>query len=513
MSDFIRRARDTTLRVDDPAIAALLVHAVDAAMSAGAVYADARYHVSDTDFLGVQGKVNPPYSDHWGWVSVRALYQGYWGYSARIASVPSMDEVATMGRQATAQAKISARGRPRTVELASAPIVTNGHWETPIEIDPFSVSWDEKNDVMNGFIRSVGYQRLDPFPMRVQVNYTRHSTAFASSEGSSYTQTLYRTGLEYIVGVDTHWQTKKWGVRDADAIATMSGAGWEAVLNAPLERRTPEFVAQANDMRFSKPVDVGRYDIVFDGAALAKLATFQLGAATELDRAMGYLANGAGTSYLDEPLDMLGNHQVGSPLLNVSANRSMPRGAATVQWDSEGVVPDEAVLVKDGMLTDFQTTRESASWLAPYYQKIGKPVRSHGGSVCDFPENAPQQGPHNLVVAPSTRDTSIDALCSGIKRGLAVFSGTSRADHQMLNADSKGDIVYEIRNGKLGQVVDGATLSTRAPELWKNLIGLGGPQTVCNLGFLEPRGYAHTVSAPAACFKQVAVTAIQERSL
>jgi len=311
------------------------------------------------------------------------------------------------------------------------------------------------------------------------MRFARIRERFASTDGSRYDQAVYQTIINYVIAIGQHWRTKKGAMRSGDYFVSGATAGWEALLHAPFEEETLRMIEQAEDARFGVPADVGRYDVVFDGAATAKLANLQLGLSTELDRAMGYLANRDGTSYLNDPLEMLGTYKVGSPALTLTANRSMPKGAATVKWDDEGVEPDDFTLVKDGILTDFQTTRESAGWLKDYYAKAGKPLRSHGGATRHrWMASAPQQGPHNLVLAPAKDDTSFAALCAGVKKGLAVYSGRSKSDQQMLNVETGGDLVYEINNGKLGKVVEGAVLLTRAPDLWKNLLAVGGASTV-----------------------------------
>jgi TldD protein len=501
----------------NPALFPLLTRAIEAARAAGATYADARYLSDSTELWPWGPKPNgPPYTQIECGFGIRALYNGYWGYAASTGRVMLPDRAAALGREAAAQAKTGAKGPSRVVELAPAPVVQNGVWTTPIEIDPFAVAWDEKRDVINGLLR---YYANQPFGAGSEpyLWLTRNEQSFVSTEGSSYSQTLYKTGLNFNIGVGAHWRTHKPGGRLSDRVVTAAGAGWEYILNAPLEIEAARSISQARDATQPIPIDVGRYDVVFDGAALAKYAAMHLGPATELDRAMGYLANSTGTSYLNEPLEMVGSHVIGSPLVNVTANRSMRGGLATVQWDGEGVAPDDAVLVKDGILTDFQTTRESASWLAPYYQKTGKPVRSHGGMLMQYVRAVPAQAAQNLVVAPGKEETSFDALCSGVKKGLAVLSASGQTDQQALNAESSGDIVYEITNGKLGRVIEGGIVLTRSPEFWKNVIGLGGPGTVCAVGLMShSRGWGqesrHTVSAPAALVKQVAVTVNQVRA-
>ena len=60
-----------------------------------------------------------------------------------------------------------------------------------------------------------------------------------------------------------------------------------------------------------------------------------IGHATELDRALGYEAAYAGTSFAT--FDKLGRLQYGSPVMNVTGDRTAVHGLATVGYDDEGV--------------------------------------------------------------------------------------------------------------------------------------------------------------------------------
>jgi len=147
-------------------------------------------------------------------------------------------------------------------------------------------------------------------------------------------------------------------------------------------------------------------------------------------------------------------------------------------------------------------------------------MRSHGGALCGDVEGAPTQAAHNLVLAPAATDTSFDALCSGVKNGLAVLCAGVTVDQQALNGTFGGNIVYEIKGGKLGRVVDGAVFLFRTPEFWKNLVSVGGASTASTIGMATRRRGAsggqmrmHSVSAPAGLVKQVAVTTNTPRVL
>jgi TldD protein len=388
-----------------------------------------------------------------------------------------------LGRSAVQQAVENAKGPAQRVELAPTSVVPNGQWTMPVQIDPFTVSQDEKHDFIGGVWLTDIMNRAYGMRVSMMLGYRKEVRTFASSEGTFQSQTVFDT--DGMLLVDSNNGA---GPDRAFDFLTSAGAGWEYVLGAPYEERLDSIIEDNTRAQRSKPVEIGRYDVVLDARAMATMLDATLASATELDRAMGYLANDEGTSYLDDPLAMLGSYQAGSPLVNVTATRSMPGGVATVKWDEEGVAPVEQALVTKGILTDFQTTRESASWLAPYYQKVGRAVRSSGGASASEATLIPRARNANYVLAPDpAHDATFNDLVAQVKRGYA-FKGTSaRSDFQVLNGvldntEVHTGLVCEIVNGKLGQAVPGAQLAYRAPEFWKNVTALGGARSALDVG-------------------------------
>jgi TldD protein len=257
----------------------------------------------------------------------------------------------------------------------------------------------------------------------------------------------------------------------------------------------------------------GSFDIVFDGYAMASIVDNSLGTALELDRVMGYEANAAGTSYLAPPETILGSAIV-PPSVTLTAERSAPTGAATVKWDAEGVVPSEFTLVKKGVAVDYATSREFAQSLASWYGKQRQPVRSNG---CAGAEDAMSvqliQAP-NTTLHPDTKNTSFEDLVAGVDKGLAVLGGSVMIDHQQLNGEGFGEMVYAIKKGKLAGTVSGAAYLFRSPQFWKNLVALGGAQTSVTRGSQANKGQpqqttAHSVTAVAAHVKDMRVMDIR----
>jgi len=180
-----------------------------------------------------------------------------------------------------------------------------------------------------------------------------------------------------------------------------------------------------------------------------------------------------------------------------------------VKWDDEGVEPVETTLVKDGVLTDFQTTRETATELAPYYTKRGMPVRSNGCGGCRVAHEPLSQIPPNFALKPGTQSTSYDDLLKGIKKGIALtFPGISSRDFQGLNGTIDGTM-REINNGVLGDFIINGGIQFRTPDLWKNVVALGGPESVRHIGNVLPHTtsplWRNTISAVPVLLKDVPI--------
>jgi TldD protein len=446
----------------------LAVEAVDAAMQAGATYADAR--------LTRSVRLPLRFGEIGGWmetvgVGVRTLVNGYWGF----VGAPSADSagVTRMARDAVAQAKLYARGVHRTAELGKVPPAI-GQWTTPVKIDPFTVPFEEQLALLQSWVWYAKQQQVLIDTNQSELHFLRHERVIANSEGSRFTQTTYESGGSIkIAGSDVELNG-----------LTPSGKGWEILLEAdiPGQLREAKFrkIERAKAIANPKPAQVGRYTLVCDGATMAAVINQTLGIATQLDRALGYEANASGTSFLNDPLGMLGSYQVASPLVTVTANRSLPGGLATAKWDDEGVVPDDFTLIKNGILVDYQTTREQSAWLAPYYQKIGKPVRSHGCAWGDSGLYQPIQQPPNLALTPSSSDVSLDALVANIKDGILLASGETTADFQERTGILYGEM-RAIKNGRLGQALRGGVVMYDTLDFWKNVIAIGGTSTQCLL--------------------------------
>jgi TldD protein len=450
-------------------------------------------------------------------IGVRALSGGSWGFAA--STVWTLDEAARLGSEAVGQARTTLRGGG-AVELAPAPVVRDGRWTMPVEIDPFTVSRDEIADVLAGPV----FARLHRWAgAMLDTTLNRMDTVFASSEGSYFAQTRFGAGVRLYIGLrpqgdeGAHARVRGMGL---SYLFPLAGRGWEYISRGPLQEMIERHRDEMEEyMKLPlKAVEVGRYDVVLDASSTARLLSGTIGAATELDRALGGEANAGGTSYLGDPAAMLGREEVAAASVRVTANRSLVGGNATVKWDEEGVEAESFTLVEKGMLADYQTTRESPRWLAEPYARLKRPVRSHGCAGAASALDATHLARPNLRLEPGRETASFDDLVGGLANGVAVKEGIVDVDYNALNGlvvmdrDFPATKFYEVKRGKkVARLHLGGTgVMFRAPELWKAVARLGGAESVSPTAVAGVKGEPaqttyHTVEAPPMRLRQVAV--------
>lgn len=139
--------RADTPGVDDPAVKALMQHAIDVAKSGGASYADVRVAARRQQNVNVRDRIVQGVSDvdTFG-MGVRTLVDGAWGFAA--TSQLTRDSVASIARAAIDQAKANRASQLRPVILAPTPGNQVGVWKSPITTDPFTVAVPDKVAVL-----------------------------------------------------------------------------------------------------------------------------------------------------------------------------------------------------------------------------------------------------------------------------------------------------------------------------------------------------------------------------
>ncbi len=486
----------------------LLLDAINAAKMAGASYADCRIARFRQNFVVTREQqiINVVDTDTLG-CGVRALVDGCWGFAA--TRTLTRDGVTGAAREAVAIAKANRVARDRAVTLAPTQAHPNASWKSAYTTDPFEVPLEQKVELL---LKANAEAMKVPGVKFVNsiLFFVKQERQFASTEGSVIDQTLIRSWPAFTATAVAP-DFSDFQSRSANEVAPM-GRGFEYVVASDLAGRARKWGEEAAEKLKAKPVEVGKYDLVLAPSNLWLTIHESIGHPTELDRAMGYEANYAGTSFIAPPEEKLGKLQYGKPIMNIQGDRSQEGALATIGYDDDGVQPDEFLIVKNGIFNDYQTTREQAPWLADWYAKQGRPVRSHGCSYADNWGSVAFQRMPNVSLLPSADNTSWDDLVAGVDRGIAIVGdGSFSIDQQRYNAQFGGQVYYEIRGGKVAGMLKDVAYQIRTPDFWNSMDAIGGKATY-ELGgsFFDGKGQpgqSNAVShgSPPARFRQVNV--------
>jgi TldD protein len=457
----------------DPVTRALLMEALNAAKLAGASYADARIARQQLNIIATRERQIESIedSDTMG-CGVRALVDGCWGFAA----TPHLtkDAVTRAAREATAVAKANRVARDQAIELAPTQVWSEASWKSDHTIDPWDVSLEEKTDLL---LRANAEALKLPRVKYVSsgLTFVKDERNFASSEGSVITQQFVRSLPEVeITAVATDFSD----FQRRRNVAPPAGRGWEYIKEVDLVGNMTRWAEEAAEKLTAKPVRAGKYDLILHPSHLWLTIHESIGHPTELDRAMGYEANYAGTSFLAPPRRVLGRFKYGPEFMNIQGDRSQKGAVSTIGYDDEGVRPDDFLIVKNGIFNDYQTTRDQANWLNWWYGAQKVPVRSHGCSYAENWSSVQFQRMPNVSLMPGEKEVSWKDLVSDTEDGIAILgNGSFSIDQQRYNAQFGGQLFYEIKKGRITGMLKDVAYQLRTPEFWNSMDLIGGPAT------------------------------------
>jgi len=458
----------------DPAVKALMQVALDVAKSGGASYADVRVSARRQQNVGTRDRIVTGVgdTDSYG-LGVRTLVDGSWGFAA--TSTMTKDAVAKITQAALEQSRSNRPSQLKPVILAPTPGNQVGEWKSPIQTDPFTVSIPDKVALLLAANEAAAKVK----GVRNVVSamfFLREEKTLMTSDGSYIVQTIYRTSPTMsITAVSpdfTDFQT-----RQANDIAPM-GLGYEHVLTADLAGNATRWANDAVEKLSAKPVEPGRYDLLLHPSNLWLTVHETIAHPTELDRALGFEANYAGTSFVSPPDQVLGKLKFGSSIMNVVGDREQPGSLGAIGWDDEAGKPTKFDIIKDGLFVDYQTTREQASMLDWYYKKVGKPVKSYGCSYAQSWADVQFQRMPNVSIQPGKNDYTWDDMISQMDKGIAIVGdGSFSIDQQRYNGQFAGQVFYEVKGGKIVGMLKDVAYQFKTPLFWGSMKVIGGPRS------------------------------------
>lgn len=474
--------------------------ALSTATAAGASHADLRIHRITTEHIQLRdGELETAVLSRELGLAVRVIVDGTWGFASHAELAPPV--AADTAKRAVSVATTLAGLNAERIELAPESVYADATWVSSYEIDPFSVPAADKVAVLADYsARLLGAEGIDH--VSAGLSAVKEQTFYADTFGSTITQQRVRVmpGLE-AVDVDV----AAGGFDSMRTLAPPMARGWEVVAGDEVWNWTDE-LAELPSLLTEKvkapSVTPGPKDLVIDPTNLWLTIHESIGHATEYDRAIGYEAAYAGTSFATP--DKLGTLRYGSPVMNVTADRTTEFGLASIGYDDEGVAAQSWDLVRDGIFVGYQLDRVFAP-------RLGQP-RSNGCSYADSPHHVPIQRMANVSLQPSPEPISTADLIDRVDDGIYIVGDKSWSiDMQRYNFQFTGQRFYRIRGGRLyGQMRDVA-YQANTTDFWNSMERVGGPSTwrlggAFNCGKAQP-GQVASVShgCPSALFRRILV--------
>ncbi len=473
--------------------------ALNAAKAKGATYADARIGRYLNQFVTTAETVvdNIVNTESAG-IGIRVIANGTWGFAS--TSIVTPDSIARTAEKAVAVAKANSKFQTEPVKLAPVKGVGDVSWNTPIKKNALEVPIKDKVDLLLS---------VNDAAMKNGANYitsilflVNEQKYFASTDGSYIDQDVHRlwapffataigkagfkqrTGLGNPVGMGFEYLDGK----EEDKIR-VSGANIGYKNSYDIIEDATAAGKQLQAKLKAKSVEPGKYDIVLDPAHLMLTIHESVGHPLELDRVLGYEANFAGTSFATLDKWKSGKFQYGSDIVNLFADKTQEHSLGNVGYDDEGVKTKEWDLVKDGILVNYQATRDQVHMIDQN--------ASHGCCYSQSWRDVQFQRMPNVSLRPNKEDISADDVISGVEDGIYIAGrGSFSIDQQRYNFQFGGQLFYEIKDGKITEQIEDVAYQSNTQEFWNNCVQMAGKSDY-RLGgsFFDGKGQPPQVSA------------------
>jgi TldD protein len=496
-------------QIDDRFQGLPLTQLADAGLSRarelGAEHADVRVERIRTGALSLRdGHVQTSHDDDERGLCVRVVHDGTWGFAA--TADLSAESASKLADQAVEIARASRPVNIERVELVPEPAYPDSTWISAYDVDPFTVPESDRVALLEEWSRRLLAAR-EVTHADASLRQVKENKFYADLAGTVTTQQRVRMQCQ-LTGTWVDEQTGRF--ETMRTIAPPVGRGWEFLTGAAggdtAQWDWDDEVARLPGLLAEKvgapSVKAGRYDLVIDPSNLWLTIHESIGHATELDRALGYEANYAGTSFATP--DKLGVLAYGSPVMHVTGDRQAEHGLSTVGWDDEGVQAQTWDLVRDGQFVGYQLDRRIAA-------KTGA-SRSNGCAFADSPFHVPIQRMANVSLQPASDGPTLDGLIGGVEDGIYIVGDKSWSiDMQRYNFQFTGQRFYRIRSGRIDGMLRDVAYQATTTDFWGSMEAVGGPSTYVlggafNCGKGQP-GQTAPVShgCPVALFRGVRI--------
>ncbi len=403
---------------------------VNTALKLGASWADVRFQEYRYEYIVVENGVLKTYSTSFSrGIGVRVLVNGYQGFAS--TSRLDSDSIIETVKHAISIARSSSRRGVR-IELEEVK-PTRSKVSSGFKVDPFMVDPEVKAKLLlelNKTATSIDGVRAATTSMGLQFD----RRVYVSSDGGFIDLTVRLVGLSHqsIAG--------EAGVMERVHDSRSRVAGYEFIEKYDWEglvREVSELAVKASRAKTPPP---GSYTVILSPEVVGLLLHEAFGHASEGDSVY------SGASVLAGRL----GERVASRHVTI-IDEGVVEGGYYHPYDDEGVRKEKTIVVEEGVLKNYLTSREIA-W------RLG--LKPTGNARAQDYENIPLVRQTNYYMAPG--DYSFDELLEDVEKGLYVTGkgATGGEVNPGTGTFTFGvGVSWIIDRGELKEIVRGVSLS------------------------------------------------------
>lgn len=412
------------------------------ALVAGLQYSELRHHeLRKSRVVMIDGHLTQNSRSSEGGTSARVYRDGYWGFASEPG--PGAAAVGRIGRQAVANVQAMARFGARS----AVALPTGGYrGEHAFRGRPALGQGEiqQRLAALNDWCRQ-RYPGLKS--IRFVVADEHHSKRLATSTGGDSLASIQRAAFQAIFVAENA------DGAPVELVEQVSGKGSLADIDWSIATLTPKLDALHEHLRAkcdAVPARGGLQTVVLAPHLAGMLAHEAMGHPCEADIVLGGAVTGG-----------LVGQRVASDLVSMVDFAHSHQGAELmipVYADDEGTPARDAVLIRDGILTEFMNSRETAARLGAV---------PTGSARAYAPSDEPLVRMRNTAILPGR--STLSEMIAGVDEGyLLMKTGNGQADSTtefMFGVT----LAYEIRNGQLGRAIRDTTVSGSAIKVLQSV--------------------------------------------
>lgn len=381
-------------------------------------------------------------------IGVRALVDGVFGFAA----TTDLSERGILRAVEAAQgaARTAARAKKHRIQGLAAASMGVGSFPVPTD-DPLDAHPLEEKLAL--------VQRVDALVRSASSSIVSSATSYAEIQDEKLIVSTDGARAHVLVSIP-EFRVMAVAQQNGDQCFGSSSAGVQGGWRDLFRTRSPEAMAEyaarmaVNQLTAPHPPG-GLATVVLDPGLVGVLSHEAIGHTVEADIVLG----GAVTAGKM-------NERVASELITMvdsGASEHLPGAAGTLPVDDEGVTTRKTTIIEQGVLRSFLHNRETAAHFG---------VEPTGNARAFEYSDVPIIRMRNTYIEPGT--TSVEEMIAGVKEGYYMcglgFGG---------QADSNGEFMFGVRearrikDGKVGELVRGATISGNAFDVLESVDAVG----------------------------------------